>query len=356
MSIRLRWPALLLAMVSLSAAQAAPLYKVNILAGGGAAYDLNDAGQVVGRANGNSYLWSAQGATQLQKDFSPRAINNHGVIAGTMYIPSEVDGSFHAYTYFNQVYQRATGNTPGVFNRGSYAFDINDSGVVVGDNFDGYAYVPARFQQLQIKEFPLGYGYASAINASGTIVGTFEFDEPGWLRRHSFIYVNGTVQDIPVEGFDSVYAQGLNDANKVVGHIESSSGNSAYAYIYANGHLDKLDVLGASYSQATRINNRDQVVGSYGQDYADQKPFLYDGGTSYDLNTLLVPGSGLTVTRVAAINNVGQIAGQGCDSRGKCYAVLLSAVPEPQTWGMWLAGAGLIAWLTRRRNSAGLIG
>ncbi|MTW00560.1 PEP-CTERM sorting domain-containing protein [Duganella ginsengisoli] len=260
--------------------------------------------------------------------------------------------SYHAYTYSSQGYQRVTPPTSHASNPHSYAEDINDSGTVVGANFDGYAYLPARFQQKQITEFPLGYGDASAINNSGTIVGTFEYDEPGWFRHHSFIYLNGKVQDIPVQGIDSIYAEDLNDANKVVGRITAATGGGGYAYIYSEGQVQKLDVFGAFYSQASGINNRDQVVGTYGASYNDQKPFLYDGGTAYDLNALVRPGSGVTITGAAAINDVGQIAGQGCDKSGNCYALLLSAVPEPQTWGMLLAGLGLVGWMGRRRLPA----
>lgn len=361
MLVRLKLPALLLAMVSYTAAQAAPLYKVNVLSGPAGAdqlyvRDLNNAGQVVGWAKDYSYLWSAQGTTQFQKDFSAQAINNHGMVAGIMFNVPDNMGNYgnHAYTYFNQAYQRATGNTQGVINKGSSGSDINDSGTVVGGNYDGYAYVPARFEQRQIKEFRLGYGDASAINASGTIVGTYEFTrhEPMEFLYRAFIYENGALHDIPAGEHDSVFALGLNDANKVVGYIATENQQIAQSYIYANGQLDKLDVLGASYSQASDINNHDQVVGTYGEGFADQKPFLYDGGTPYDLNGLLRPGTGLTVTRVAGINDFGQIAGQGCDSKGNCYAVLLSAVPEPHTWGMLLAGLGLAGWMGRRKHPA----
>ena len=152
MSRCLRWPALLLAMVSLSAAQAAPLYKVSKLSGATQNIDvqgLNNLGQAVGTANGYSYIWSADGTTQLHKDFSARAINNHGVVAGTMHnLPDDYHGlTHHAYTYFAGTYKKASADTTVSIGSKTYGSAINDSGVVTGALFDGHAYHPARFQQ-----------------------------------------------------------------------------------------------------------------------------------------------------------------------------------------------------------------
>jgi probable HAF family extracellular repeat protein len=113
------------------------------------------------------------------------------------------------------------------------------------------------------------------------------------------------------------------------------------------GRLLKSD----TYSVALDINNLGQVVGFSGSNNnffsesgSDIRAFLYSDGMMQDLNKLVVPGSGFTLTQARAINDQGEIVGAG-SINGELHAVLLTPqssqeVPEPaSTLGIFAFGA-----------------
>lgn len=115
-----------------------------------------------------------------------------------------------------------------------------------------------------------------------------------------------------------------------------------------------LGTLGGIYSSANGINNSGQVVGeSYLAGNRTAHGFLYDNGTITDLNDLIDPLTGWTISNAVAINNSGQIAAYSCSTTGDCRALLLSPVPEPEVYIMMLAGLGLLGVRMRRRLACG---
>jgi probable HAF family extracellular repeat protein len=110
-----------------------------------------------------------------------------------------------------------------------------------------------------------------------------------------------------------------------------------------------LGTLGAHSSDARGINDSGEVVGalSGGINHA----FLYRGGTMFDLNNLIDPSSVWTIEAANAINDSGQIVGFGPDRpAGGIHALLLTPVPEPETYALLLAGLGLMGFMVRRRK------
>jgi probable HAF family extracellular repeat protein len=84
------------------------------------------------------------------------------------------------------------------------------------------------------------------------------------------------------------------------------------------------------YSRAAGINTAGQVVGSsYAAPYTT-RAFLYSGGVMTDLNTLLPAGSGWVLQSANAINDHGQIVGQGTHN-GQTHAFLLTLTDTKQT-------------------------
>ena len=73
-----------------------------------------------------------------------------------------------------------------------------------------------------------------------------------------------------------------------------------------------------------------------------------------NLNALVDPALGWTITGAFDINDRNQIAVTGCRGFGDCQALLLSvsAVPEPATTALMLGGLGLVGWAARRRAAA----
>ena len=90
--------------------------------------------------------------------------------------------------------------------------------------------------------------------------------------------------------------------------------------------MNDLGTLGGdACSRALSVNLPGQVVGESGPNCgADPtQAFLWENGTMYNLNDLIPPGSGLTLTFAWDINDRGVIAGQGLLSNGDSRAYLL---------------------------------
>jgi probable HAF family extracellular repeat protein len=88
-------------------------------------------------------------------------------------------------------------------------------------------------------------------------------------------------------------------------------------------------------AQAADINDSGVVVGTMKASggSASDHAWVYQDGVVTNLNSLVVPGSGLHITSAHAINNVGQIAAVAIDAQGFSHGVLLtpggSNVPPP---------------------------
>ena len=124
------------------------------------------------------------------------------------------------------------------------------------------------------------------------------------------------------------------------------SGNTGVLFT-AFGTID-LGTFGGYHSQANGINNLSQIVG-WATNAGDQRrAFVYSSGSMTNLNSLIDPLSGWQIEDARDINDAGQIAAFGCNV-STCHALLLTPVPEPQTWAMLVAGLGFVG-LRRRKE------
>jgi probable HAF family extracellular repeat protein len=71
----------------------------------------------------------------------------------------------------------------------------------------------------------------------------------------------------------------------------------------------------------------------------------------YDLNNLISPNSGWTLTKATAINASGDIVGYGVDPNGGTEAFLLTPAPEPAALGLFALGA--VGLLLKPRRAGG---
>lgn len=290
---------------------------------GSRAAGINDAGVIVGASGtsgGATHAFRYAGGSMVDigtlggQNSAAEAINTYGQIAGSA---DNADGFSHAFLYTGGSMQSLGTLPQGQSSRG---FGLNNSGEVTGDSRVG----PVTFPEFQ---------------------------------NHAFLYAGGPLQDLGT--FGSSYSQGraINDDGQVAGW-SGFAANTNHAFLYPGpgaGMLDLGTFSGIGSSEAYGINQAGQVVGfsdlSVGGSLVDTA-FLYEGGGLINLNSLIDPASGWELSYGAAINDHQQIAAWGCNA-GVCQAVrldLVSAVPEPQTNAMLLAGFALVGWKMRARR------
>lgn len=286
-----------------------------------AALGINDAGQVVGTAY-NSYDSYPTPPVTHGFIYSNGAVTDIGLLAG------------------------ASG--------WSTAASINNSGQVVGTwssspTGPGQAFIYSHGVMTNLAALPGDSGsIGAAINASGQVTGTSI--NPGSNR--AFIYSNGVMTDISRTGFESV-ATAINASGQVVGFEWGCCISTApeHAFLYSNNVVTDLGTLtGDGVSYAEGINDLGQVTG-YSASGAWRHAFLYTNGVMVDLNSLINPALGIVIIDAEGINDQGQIAATGFNAAGGEDAFLLTPAPEPS--GLWLAGGALLALrIGRRREPA----
>jgi uncharacterized protein (TIGR03437 family) len=200
----------------------------------------------------------------------------------------------------------------------SAAFGINASGVVAGasgqPNLTGVT--PLLWQQNLVPQaLPLLSGFAqeiaTSVNDSGVAAGAafgVNFTETidPTANAHAVLFNSGSVTDLGTLPLDaSSFAMGINNSGSVVGFSSSKPPDftlhlAAYLYAPANNY----------------------------------HAFFYSGGKMYNLNDLLVNGTGWQLSFATQINNAGQIVGsglfQGPNNGGSVqHAFLLTPVSGP---------------------------
>ena len=102
----------------------------------------------------------------------------------------------------------------------------------------------------------------------------------------------------------------------------------SHGFMWQNGELFDLGSLGGSVGAASAINDNGQIVGlSLIGDACGSAlhPFLWQEGVMIDLNDVIPEDSGwLYIENAVAINNAGQIVGQGWTEDFHEHAFLLT--------------------------------
>ncbi|HEX4770846.1 MAG TPA: hypothetical protein VH351_08465 [Bryobacteraceae bacterium] len=247
------------------------------------------------------------------------------------------------------------------------------------------------------------FNEASAINASGMVVGASDYTGIPFSPQHAFLYSGGQTTDLGdlaggnYEGTQSV-ANAINDRGQIAGVSDTKSG-AQHAFLYSNGKMSDLGSLGGN-STALGINNAGEIVGTAGNrafivilnplsvprnlngantapDQAwiylngkmidigdgaaqainqagevvgtsDGFAFLYVNGKMIDLNSLLPENSGWQVQDATAINNYGVVVGEGTYN-GQERAFVLYTTPEPVPPA--LLGIGIVCLGLLRKRS-----
>jgi len=156
------------------------------------------------------------------------------------------------------------------------------------------------------------FGSAFVLNNRGDVVGTSNL--AGDQTSHPFLWRHGKLVDLftTTTGGSPITANQINESGEIVG--AAAFPNRPFdAYLWKNGVATDLGTLnGDCFSEAVALNSGDQVVGySVACDFSSQRSFLWENGSMVDLNTLIPPNSGLELVETIAINDHGEIAGDG---------------------------------------------
>ncbi len=339
-----------LAMLAMAPCTAsAATYAITDL-GSGAAYAINENGQVAGTrmiqgyTSNHAVIWNNGVFTDLgtlDGDCSlAYGINNLGQAVGTAMTGS----TYHAVLYSNGTV-KDLGTYPG--DRESTAYGINDSGQVVGKSILGSTVrtiiwnngTPTRLYAVSSV-----FEGSIAINNSGQVAGQ---SRSGSMA--ATIWYNGTKTVLPQPaGSTASFSNGINEMGQVVGY--GYVNGPQHAALWANDSATDLGTMGGYSSQAYGINDLGQVVGQVMLTTSNQDnlyAFVYENGVMADLNSLLVNGDGWVLENARDINDKGQIVGYGLHN-GVRHAYVLNPVPIPPAF--WMFGSGLagLGFLRRR--------
>ncbi len=325
-----------------------------------AAYAINDLGQVAGISHNaanqtRATLWNSGVATDLGtfggNSSYALAINNAGVVAGS----SAAVGVIRHATVWGSGGSATDLGTMGADR--SVVFGINDAGVMVGDTRNNAqdhmrAALWSNGSSTDLGTLGGSNSSAYAINMAGVAVGTSSTS--GDAASHAVIWQNGVISDMGAGAgvYDNSDATAINASGTIVGDVFNADNSLSHAAVWHNGVLLDLGAPDGEVSYGGAINNAGLVVGGITQG-AGIHATLWNGSTAVDLNKYLDPSAvaaGWTLAFASGINSDGSIVGYATnDQLNVTRGFVLTAVPEPETYAMLLAGLCLVGGLTRRR-------
>jgi probable HAF family extracellular repeat protein len=178
------------------------------------------------------------------------------------------------------------------------------------------------------------YGLPNGLNRRGQVVGNSNLAGEG--MHHAFIWEPGAaIKDLGTLGGNNSEAWSLNDEGEVVGNADLVGSPIHHAFLWKNGVMTDLGIPrgGGPCSTAYSINSRGQIVGDSGICHVGGPPFLWENGAIYNLNDIILSGSGLTLQDVDQINDRGEIACSAVLANGGMHACLLVPLGSGESEG-----------------------
>lgn len=317
-------------------AEGAPRYKITFLPERFSPVDINNAGVMAGNIQATE---AASHAALLVRgkiidlgtlggpNSSASALNEAGQVTGSS--TTRDPGTVHAFLYSRGRMIDIDGRGPGLFSTG---IGINAKGHVVGQflnrntQLHAFRYAGNGLQDLGTLGGDVSFAWD--INDAGVVVGESVIDDPAsepFPPFHPFVYRKGVMRDLgTLQGGPRTAnaAQEINNAGQIAGYSEVSG--AFHLFFYERGMMTDLGFFGGRQLSVNDMNERGAFVGT-AQAPGDSVPFLYTGGQLYDLNTLLVSPAGWRIQGANGINDHGQIVGGACRA-ATCVPVRLDPV------------------------------
>lgn len=327
---------------------------------------LSSDGAVVGSSiplgtGRRGFLWDSVGGMQelptLGGDYSwAYDINDSGQMVGDSWLRGWAKGG-RAFLWDQANPLQDLGTLGG---RYSYGRGINNQGQVVGHSHIGPRLGVRAFLWDQTNGMQdLGTlggrdSWAKEINESGVVAGTSRIADT--RRRAALWDETSGWTEIPVApDVVGAHGMGLNEAGQAVGFLWGDGYTHAFVWDATLG-LTEIGTLGGNVSEGLGINSEGTIVGRSKQADGKYRAFVWDETNGLrNLNDLVTNGSGWTLIRATRVNEIGQITGFGIVN-GEQHAYLLTPIekrgstPELSTWVLLACSALAGGLLCRRRR------
>jgi probable HAF family extracellular repeat protein len=284
--------------------------------------NLNEQGHVVGSAGNRAFLWRGAEIIDLGLPGSVAwDVNDAGQVVGEFSTnPSSSSNLLHAFLWQNG---QAADLTPGS-GEDTHALAINAQGDVAG--YAGARSLtsggPARavvWRNGQMTDLGALGGYAAYgidINAQGDLAG---FRRPTTsLSQVGFFLRGGQLTDLAVPS-SSVQVVAVSDDGTVLGNTSDA------AFLWKNGTFTPIPTASGSVLRGSDVNRYGQAVG-YATTITDPRAFVWIDGAAVELTGMVTASSqNHTIRRALAINDRGQIVVE--TQYAGTYFGLLTPVP-----------------------------
>lgn len=294
--------------------------------------DINNAGQITGTSyvglnplgtQVSSFLWHDGvmidiGALEGQSGWTyAKAINSQSQICGH----SQPDNE-QQYTFRWQ--GGVTEDLGSLGGAASWGYGINDLGDVVGwsytpDTADAHPILWSNGKIIDLGVLTEGLDtYARGINNLGEIVGYGSITNS---HPRALLWRDLEIVQLPMlEGATKSSAYKINEAGSIVGTIKEADG-IRHPVIWATKDFPEITIIDFEVPKmyasgyCRNLNNVGQVVGYFhencGMEEICADPFIIENGELKMLEDLIPQGSGWDLHFAMAINDLGQIVGQG---------------------------------------------
>ena len=287
--------------------------------------------------NRNAFVWTKDTGVQSIGGYIAMSINDNGVIVGQNKINNDY---FYGSFWENGILTTLTDRQE--------IYSINNKGQCTGLISAERSYIPGPYSPFRDDDLhtpgfitlvnpnpTVWVGQGMDLNNKGQVIAGFGRDGVFYNSDGSYIILkDGNYYSTPYS---------INDSSQIVGGAMTDTGISTLRAVYwatPSSNMAFMGSLGSGYGYADAINNQGVAVGT-----DSGKAFIWSLTMGMkDLNTLIDPGLGITLTKAVSINDNGNILVWGINSLNENHTYLL--VPEPAT--LLLLGLGAVM-LRRKR-------
>jgi hypothetical protein len=204
-----------------------------------------------------------------------------------------------AFTYSNHLFVALTGKQ-------TWAHDVNAAGMIVGEWVPEGGTTTDAVYWIDKVPHSMGLccgGMLKAVNERGKMIGE-AYDDRGHYHAFSSSASDGQHIIDPTDAYSAAVA--INDA----GHILLQVGGEGY--LYGSGRLRHLELAGKGYNSVQALNDCDVVIGGHGPVAERYHAFVWSQAQGFkDLDAFLPTDSGWKLRSATAINDRGEIVGDG---------------------------------------------